>query len=122
MGSNPKSKRKKIDAPIIRLPESFSSIIGNSTKRGLPEEASEKCPPSFQERLEQSPFLRQGIKVSLSKWGDRYLIMIQGNEIGIVSKKNSQKIAQCLELGVRYAGEIVHFKGEYYARFFRETT
>jgi len=121
MGSNPKAKRKKIDAPIIRVPESFSSIVGESSNRGLPEEASDKCPPSFQERLEENPILHQGIKVTLEKWGDKYSIMIQGTEVGVVSKTNSKKITQCMELGVRYAGKVINFKGEYYARFFRET-
>jgi hypothetical protein len=120
MGSDPKAKRKKTDAPIIRLPESFSSILGEAGK-GIPELTSEKCPPSFQERLEPSPYLAKGIKVSLEKRGDRYLIMIQGTEVGMISKRNSEKISQCLELGVLYSGKLVFIRGEFYAQFFRET-
>ncbi len=120
MGSNTKSKRKRIDAPIIRVPASFSSIISESSGNAKPEEASDKCPPSFQEKLEESPLLKQGIKLALSKLGDRYSIMILGEEVGLVSKRNSQKITQCLELGVAYFGEIIFYKGEYHARFFRQ--
>jgi len=120
MGSDKNYKRKLSDAPIIRVPISFSSIVGESSK-GLPEIVSEICPTSFQEKLESSPYLKEGIKVFLEKKNERYSIIIQATEIGLVSKRNSIRISKCLELGVRYSGKIVITKGEFYARFFRET-
>jgi hypothetical protein len=120
MGSNKESKRKRTDAPIIKVPISFSSIMSNNSK-GLPEIVSELCPSSFQEKLELSPYLKEGIRVFIERKGTIYSIMIQGTEIGIISKRNSSKISKCLELGVQYSGKIIISKGEYYARFFRET-
>lgn len=118
MGSDRKAKRKNSDKPIIRLP--FSSTISGSNK-GLPEIVSEKCPTSFQEKLEESPYLRDGIKISLKKRGEIYLIVIQETEIGTLSKKRSLSISNCLELGIRYSGKIIFTQGQYFARFFRET-
>lgn len=112
------SGRKQKDNPIIKVPRSFESIAGAN---GLPEQASDNCPPSFQERIEESPIVQVGIKVSLNKTGDRYAIMIQGETIGVLSKRNCNKISECLNLNVRYSGKIVKIKDEYYARFFRET-
>jgi hypothetical protein len=120
MGSGRNSKRKNNDAPIIREPLSFSSII-NEGRKGLPEIVSELCPTSFQERLENSPYLNEGINIFLLQKGARYSIMVHGTEIGFVSKRNSIKLFKCLEMGVRYSGKIVIHKGDYYARFFRET-
>ena len=120
MGSDKHSKRKRSDAPIIRIPISFSSIVGEN-KKGIPEIVSETCPTSFQEPVENSPFLRDGIKVFLEKRNERYAIMIQATQIGLLSKRNSLKISKCLELGVRYSGKIVIQKEQYYARFFRES-
>lgn len=120
MGSDNLSKRKKNDAPIIRVPVSFDSVMGGAIK-GLPEIASDTCPASFDEKLETSPILKSGLKCFLEKRGERYSIIILATEVGIVSKRNSAKISKCLELGIKYTGLIVFQKGEYYARFFRET-
>lgn len=113
MGSDRTRTKKKKDAPIIKVPR---ISIGNS---GLPELVSETCPPSLEAKLEESPFVVEGIKVSLQKEGSRILIMVGLNEVGVLDKRKANTISKCMELNIRYEGNIIKKKGEYFARFFR---
>jgi len=117
MGSKSKSERKESDNVLIQIPEQFSKI----SRQGLPEVASQKCPPSIEERLEQDPLLSAGTFIHLQKTGNRFIIMLQGNEIGMLSKRNTERIIECAALGVSYTGKIILKKGEYYGIFMRQS-
>ena len=118
MGSHPKQKRNPKDAPIIKVPIVVQS--SSSFAKGLPELADEKCITSFEEFLEDSPLLKSGLAVDILQIGERFPILIQGSEIGLMSKRNTARIKECLQLKVRYIGEIIKKKDDYYARFTRQ--
>jgi len=118
MGQKSKSERKESDNVLIQTPEQFNKI----TKSRLPELASANCPPSIQEKLEDDPLLFNDALIYLDRFGDRFKIMLQGNQIGLLSKRNSERISDCIELGVGYIGKVYLKKGEFYATFIRKTS
>ena len=118
MGNKSKSKRKLTDNVLIQIPEQFNKIVSH----GLPEIASEKCPSSISERLDQNPFLYDGAIINLERIGDRYKIMLQADEVGLLSRTKADIVRNCMSLGVNYFGRIHYKKGEYYAIFIRKTT
>ncbi|WP_127124435.1 hypothetical protein [Pseudoflavitalea rhizosphaerae] len=117
MGQNKNSGRKLRDQPIIKIPQ--TKII--SELGSLPEITAEKCPPSFEEPLEESPFVIEKVKVFLELAETRIVMVALGNQIGFLSKRNSDRVSQCLNLRIKYIGEIFKAKSRYYARFYRQT-
>jgi len=118
MGQKKNSGRKVKDQPIIKIPS--IKISGNDIGH-LPELIADTCIPSFEEPLLESPLVKENIRIDLSSRGENYLIMVQGSEIGMLSKRNSIRVSECLRLKVKYMGTIVKKKDKYYARFIRQT-
>lgn len=118
MGQKKNSGRKLKDQPIIRIP---SIKLSGTEINNLPEMAANTCIPSFEEPLEESPFAKENLRVDLLQRGEKYLIMVQGSEICVLSKRNSNRVTECLRLRVKYVGTIIKKKDKYYARFIRQT-
>jgi hypothetical protein len=117
MGSGT-NNRKNSDATFVRVPKSSLplSTAASHVGGGM---ASAVCIPSFDVKIEESNLTKVGIKVHLMKKSDLFEIMIGGNTIGKVNKRYSLMIAHCINMGVKYIGEIINKKDLIYARFNR---
>jgi hypothetical protein len=109
-------RRKKSDAPVIRVPKKFD--LGDM---GIPKNhvGAAACIASFETKVDASYLTRHGVKVRLQRKGEVFIILIGEDQIGIISKKHSQMILHCATLGITYSGEIIVDKKGVYARFFR---
>ncbi|RZK27025.1 MAG: hypothetical protein EOO43_00980 [Flavobacterium sp.] len=120
MGSS--DKRKTKDQIIIKRPKSLvntTSDISGSSSSDLPEEISNTCPPSLQITVTKNNLVAKGIKVDLVLIDRIYKVQLGGAIIGQFTERQSNTIAKCSELGVKYKGLIVEDKGIFYARFIR---
>lgn len=101
MGGGPKRPNKD---RVIMYPK---SAIG---KGGRPEyEKLMKCPESFQVNLKSSNLIKQliGREASLLVVNEKEIrVMIGTQQVGLLSENQSQKISQCLLLGIKYQGLI----------------
>ncbi len=116
MGSG--SKRKTSDKPIIRNPKTRGG--GNP---GRPEKVASLCPLSFEQKVVGSTLTKKGVKVQLSKKGERYSMDIFGNSIGFLNSRSASMVKECETMGIKYVGQIVikqnEEKSDVYARFSR---
>jgi hypothetical protein len=119
MGSS--SSRKKSDSPIIQVPKGgkAGSGSGGSAKS---EQIATMCLPSFEVRLKENMSVKVGSVVQLEiDAAGLYQIYSNRTIIGTLSKKQSDMISACKDLGAVYDGKIVSNKDkELYARFYRK--
>ena len=111
MGRNTKTKNSKKDSVFITT-ATFQKTFSDLNK---------VCPPSIQQRLEENPYLKEGVRLYLKPFGEKFIIAIQEIEVGVLSKENSKKIKTCFENGIKYKGVVVKEKAIYYARFYRNS-
>jgi len=116
MGSGRKENRKGSDKVIIRTPKGgFPMGSGIS----IPDQVADVCPASMQVKVRQTPPVQHGVAVQLKKQGEGYAVILQGETIGTLSKRQSETMSRCKSLGIRYTGSIVIINGGAYARFSR---
>jgi hypothetical protein len=116
MGSG-NNNRKNSDTTIVRRPKAFSSLGLSSGSGGGSN--TDVCIPSFEVLIKDTNLTQVGVKVYLKKEIDVFSITIAGSIIGHLPNKYSKIITQCLEMGVKYSGEIILSKTKKYARFIR---
>ncbi len=116
MGSG-NNNRKSSDTTIVRRPKAFAASGLSSTSGG--GYTADVCIPSFDVLIKESNLTQHGIKVYLKKETQGFSVTIAGSVIGHLTVKYSKMITKCLEMGVKYSGEIILFKTKKYARFIR---
>jgi hypothetical protein len=116
MGSG-NENRKKSDTTSIRRPKAFSGL-GLSATAGE-EYNADVCVPSFDVLIKDLGSVNPGMAAYLKKDADEYFITVAGSIISPLPTKYSKMVKRCLEMGVKYTGEIISVKTKMYARFIR---
>jgi hypothetical protein len=119
MGSG--RNRKGNDQPLIRRPKKAVEGIGVGGI-GVEDEVAtiaDKCPLTFQVEVIKSGFVMKGARLELIREGELYAYYISGHRVGILSKKMSETIITCVDMGIKYSGAVVEEKEKVYARFTR---
>jgi hypothetical protein len=117
MGSGTNNRNGR-DRPQIRLPKSDISEISSISSSGNGT-MSDICIPSFDAKLKTSNLTKVGLQVNLLKKGDVFDVMLSGSVLGSINKQYSKMITTCINMGVKYLGEIIAKKDIIYARFTR---
>lgn len=124
MGQGPSKNRKKKDRPLLRVPKNVKppdETVGGGIGGGASSSYSEQCIISFQVKVLNLPFLREGTRVHLEAVGDRYAVKVMDHQIALLNRTKSAMVTHCSEIGINYTGEIKTIKDEKYARFYRNT-
>lgn len=125
MGSN-STQRKKADSPIIRTPKVLTSSNKGGSGSGAgggykQDEVANVCIPSFEIKVETDIPLKKEQAVFIRKNKDDVYDVLAGTKLlATLSKKVSDMIAKCTDMGVVYIGTIIQKRnGDFYARFLR---